>query len=256
MELPPDSVALEEMSYTERYLRYTYATGNEEPYFLTFRGLQRLNLVHLQNKLAQKKSVIWKGKEGTEESINDLTSTLHAYANAIRDYEFLSSLQNVTGSYAEEKRRDLTHAFPEIANLPGDPFNSAYCRLPNQSLLPRDPLRDWLKARLPRRLTYTKREQFLRTDEYLNGEAPEEVSHFIDKLARFMVAFSGGLSLVVPMVIMRVQENLTKSLVTVCVAVVLFAAIISLVLRANNTETVMATAAYAAVLVVFVGTSG
>ncbi|PWY63038.1 hypothetical protein BO83DRAFT_403376 [Aspergillus eucalypticola CBS 122712] len=168
-------------------------------------------------------------------------------ANAIRDYAFFSGLQNVTGSYAEEKRRDLTHAFPEIANLPGDLFNSAYCRLPNQSLLPRDPLRDWLKARLPRRLTYTKREQFLR---------PEEVSQFIDKLARFMVAFSGGLSLIVPMLIMRIQENLTKSLVTVCVAVVLFAAIISLVLRANNTETVMATAAYAAVLVVFVGTSG
>lgn len=71
-----------------------------------------------------------------------------------------------------------------------------------------------------------------------------------------MVAFAGGLSLILPMVIMRIRQSLLKSLITVCVAVVLFAATISLVLRANNTETVMATAAYAAVLVVFVGTSG
>lgn len=71
-----------------------------------------------------------------------------------------------------------------------------------------------------------------------------------------MVAFAGGLSLIVPMLIMRIGENLTKSLVTTSVAVVLFAGITSLILRANNTETVAATATYAAVLVVFVGTSG
>lgn len=58
------------------------------------------------------------------------------------------------------------------------------------------------------------------------------------------------------MLIMRIGENLTKSLVTTSIAVVLFAGITSLVLRANNTETVAATATYAAVLVVFVGTSG
>lgn len=71
-----------------------------------------------------------------------------------------------------------------------------------------------------------------------------------------MVAFAGGLSLIVPMLIMRIGENSTKSLVTTSVAVVLFAGITSLILRANNTETVAATATYAAVLVVFVGTSG
>jgi VIT1/CCC1 family predicted Fe2+/Mn2+ transporter len=165
-------------------------------------------------------------------------------------------LHNLAASHAEEKRQDLTQAFPEIADLPGDPFSSAYRRFPDQSLIPRDPLRDWLNAHLPCRLTYTKNEQHLRTDQYLNGEAPEEISPFVDKLARFLVAFSGGMSLVVPMLIMRIQETLAKSLITVGVAVVFFAAIISLVLHANNTETVTATATYAAVLVVFVGTSG
>ncbi len=78
----------------------------------------------------------------------------------------------------------------------------------------------------------------------------------MDRLARFMVAFAGGLSLVIPMLIMRIRETLTKSLVTVSVSVVLFAAVISMVLHASNTDTVAATATYAAVLVVFVGTSG
>lgn len=77
----------------------------------------------------------------------------------------------------------------------------------------------------------------------------------MDKLARSMVAFTGGLSLVVPIVIRRIGETLVKSLVTVSVSVVLFVAVISIVLRPNNTEIVAATATYAAVLVVFVGTS-
>lgn len=223
---------------------------------MVFRGLQRLNMVNLQNELAKKKGSMWINMTASEDDTRDLSSLLHQYANAIRDYAFFSGLQAITGSHAQEKRRDLTHAFPEIAGLPGDPFNSAYRRLPDQSLIPVDPLRKWLKARLPSRLTYTKREQLFRTDEYLKSEPPEQVSPFVDKLARFMVAFAGGLSLIGPMLIMRIGENLTKSLVTTSVAVVLFSGITSLVLRANNTDTVAATATYAAVLVVFVGTSG
>lgn len=92
--------------------------------------------------------------------------------------------------------------------------------------------------------------------EYFNGLPPDEVSPFVDKVARFLVAFVGGASLVVPMLIMRLPEvSLIKSLVTVSVAVLLFAVVLSLVMRASNTDTMVATATYAAVLVVFVGTT-
>ena len=47
----------------------------------------------------------------------------------------------------------------------------------------------------------------------------------------------------------------TKSLITVSLAVTLFAAMMSIAMRASNTETLVATATYAAVLIVFVGTS-
>ena len=97
---------------------------------------------------------------------------------------------------------------------------------------------------------------YSRTDEYLRGEVPQNVSPFVDKLTRFIIAFMGGATLVVPMLIMTLPStNKTKSLITVSLAVTLFASLCSVVLRPNYTDTVLATIAYAAVLVVFVGTS-
>ncbi len=119
-----------------------------------------------------------------------------------------------------------------------------------------DPLRSLLKRVLPSNLTWTGEEMARDSgSEYRMGETPEDVSPFVDGLARFIVAITGGLSLVVPMLVMRLGETLPKSLTTVSVAVILFSALTSLMFRASNVETLAATAAYAAVLVVFVGTS-
>ena len=158
-------------------------------------------------------------------------------------------------SKASTLERALTRAFPEIAELSGGPFDSRYCNLSADSVIA-DPIRNFLKARLSRRLTYTKEELDSRIDEYLDGLPPQNVSPFVDKMARFIIAFMGGAALVVPMLIMSLPStNKTKSLITVSLAVTLFAAMISLAMRANNTETLVATATYAAVLIVFVGTS-
>ena len=40
-----------------------------------------------------------------------------------------------------------------------------------------------------------------RLDEYLRDEPPQDVSPFVDELARFIIAFTGGAALVVPMLI-------------------------------------------------------
>lgn len=121
-----------------------------------------------------------------------------------------------------------------------------------------DPLRSFLNRVLPRHLTLTDEEKFkFRNTEgrLLLGRDPEGISPFVDTLARFIVAITGGLSLVIPMLVMRLGETLPKSLTTVSVAVLLFSALTSLMFKASNVETLGATAAYAAVLVVFVGTS-
>jgi len=177
-------------------------------------------------------------------------------ATAIKDYAYIQTLNEIAGSPASSRRRDISQAFPEIAELRGDPFNSRYCSLPSGHSIPSDPIRNHLKAFLPRRLTYTKPEMDSRIDEYLHGLPPETVSPFVDRLTRFIIAFTGGAALVIPMLIMSLpSRNSTKSLITVSVAVTLFALMMSVAIRANNSETLVATATYAAVLVVFVGTS-
>jgi hypothetical protein len=79
----------------------------------------------------------------------------------------------------------------------------------------------------------------------------------VDRLARFLVAFLGGAMLVVPMMVMRLPEvTVVKSLVTVGISVLAFAGALSVFFKASNTDTMVATATYAAVLVVFIGVSG
>jgi hypothetical protein len=164
-------------------------------------------------------------------------------------------LSELSTSHSVQRRRDLIHFFEEVGNTPQDPYNSRFCELSTESELLNDPLRNFLKNHLPKKLTWTETEIERRDNEYLDGLPPDQVSSFVDRLARFIIAFIGGASLVVPMLVMSLDQNQTKSLVTTSVAVVLFAVAMSVMFRASNSETLVATATYAAVLVVFVGTS-
>jgi hypothetical protein len=72
---------------------------------------------------------------------------------------------------------------------------------------------------------------------------------------RFFTALLGGLALIVPMLIMAIHENRMKSLITASVCVLLFALGLAWAVPATPQELLGTTAAYAAVLVVFVGVS-
>lgn len=74
-------------------------------------------------------------------------------------------------------------------------------------------------------------------------------------IASTIIAISGGALLIVPMVIMSFDTNRTKSLVTVSCSVLLFGFFLSAVMRSKSSDIFVATATYAAVLVVFVGAS-
>lgn len=177
-------------------------------------------------------------------------------ANAIRDYEYLTRLTPITGSQARRGRLDLERVFGDETYHFTDEGHG-YRRFADPSLLPTDSVRDLLKRYLPRAVAYTKYDILNRTDEYFAGEPPEQVSDFVDRLARFLVAFLGGAMLIVPMMIMRLPEvTIVKSLVTSSISVLLFAGALSVFFKASNTDTMVATATYAAVLVVFVGVSG
>lgn len=168
----------------------------------------------------------------------------------------MRELKEFTGSQAQDKQSDLIEAFPEIGDVPEAPFNSLYCHLPQVPPPMVDPLRLFLKRYLPRRWTYTTQEIIDHNDEFLKRKAPQHISPLVDKLARFLIAFSSGAALVVPMAIMRLHQNTNKSLITTSIAVLLFASALSVGLKVSNETTMVATSTYAAVLVVFVGTSG
>jgi hypothetical protein len=235
-----------------------------------------MNIFNMQNDLAKLKHDIMTTKTAEPEQTESLTKVLHNYststqvqphpsdistnhplpANAIRDYEYLTRLTPITGSQARRGRLDLERVFGDESYQFIDE-GSGYRRFADPSLLPTDNLREILKRHLPRSVTYTKHDIRNRTDEYFGNEPPEQVSPFVDRLARFLVAFLGGAMLVVPMLIMRLPDvTVIKSLVTVSISVLAFAGALSVFFKASNTDTMVATATYAAVLVVFIGVSG
>jgi Family of unknown function (DUF6594) len=90
-------------------------------------------------------------------------------------------------------------------------------------------------------------------DSYLGRVEKQRTLRRADFPKRFVVCIGGGIALIVPMLIMVLDSSLTKSLVTVCVATVLLAVLIAWNSNGEPHELLGATAAYAAVLVIFVG---
>jgi len=84
---------------------------------------------------------------------------------------------------------------------------------------------------------------------------PRKVSLLVDRLARIIVAITGGVFLLVPMIIMTWVTDAHVRLIVVSVAVLWFAISVAVVSKATNQELIGATAAYSAVLVVYVGTT-
>ena len=79
----------------------------------------------------------------------------------------------------------------------------------------------------------------------------QNTSQLADFLTRFLIALIAGVFLVIPLAVLAHQSTTTAHLVTISVSIVLFSFIVSLLTRATNEETMVASAAYAAVLSVF-----
>ena len=120
---------------------------------------------------------------------------------------------------------------------------------------PMDPVRNFLRRRLPVYFTYSEAERSDNNIYYNEGKAPEGMSSTVNNIARFLQSITGGLFLIVPMLIMAFDTSQKKSLITVSLSVFLFALALSFGFKTTNIEALISTATYAAVLVVFVGTN-
>ena len=76
-------VITEKMTYSQRLFHHTYASQNEDAHFIEFRLLQRLNLVQIQNELAQFKGDIWTKMGASQEEMKNLRVTLREYGEAV-----------------------------------------------------------------------------------------------------------------------------------------------------------------------------
>jgi hypothetical protein len=97
--------------------------------------------------------------------------------------------------------------------------------------------------------------QNLNQKTQLEEKRKKQAEAFWHTIRRFGMAVAGGIALIIPVVIMTLYEGLVQSLVTTSLATFLFAIFVTWYSNANEKDILAATAAYAAVLVVFVGTS-
>lgn len=157
--------------------------------------------------------------------------------------------------------------FSSLLSRTDAPLGTDYLALPS-AVQKKDLVREALRKHLLSSWAWSPEEIVARESDYRRDKVdrlpdddpekylPQIYSDIVHGIARFVIAIAGGAALVVPMLIMSFDKSLNKSLITVSISVFVFALFISSVIRAGNQDTLVSTATYAAVLVVFVGTSG
>ena len=83
----------------------------------------------------------------------------------------------------------------------------------------------------------------------------QNTARLAEIITRFLVALLAGAFLVIPLVVLSYQSSSQTHLVTISISIVIFSLLVSLLSKASNEQTMVASAGYAAVLVVFLSNS-
>jgi hypothetical protein len=134
-----------------------------------------------------------------------------------------------------------------------------------------DPLRYVLKRILPQGLTEEDPDDFGgkngpsrdpedgRSRDSVNASTRDNdaqfISPFVDRTARFLIALFGGLLLMGPMIAMSLVTVQNNRIIIASIFVFAFSVFLSFISGASNQEVLAGSAAYAAVIVVFVGSA-
>ena len=177
-------------------------------------------------------------------------------ADLVRDFDYLTRFDEGSFDYLLEDHTEISARgrFPEYNNLPhlGDKLKTVLRVKPAQG----KPLVAFLKRLLPSWFTSTASESAKRKGTYSEGRTPLVPSIAVKALAAAITTFAGGAFIIVPMVVMSFHPSLEKSLATVSISVLAFGFVMDTFIARISSETFLFTATYAAVLVVFVGSSG
>lgn len=174
---------------------------------------------------------------------------LRDYSEAMRNIDYLTGFSSAGHDAAAWQSRPV---IPGMQIQTRDHFD--YVSFP-ASAPGLDQVRSVLKRILPAKHAPNQRYSPARMGKVGLTVSHTEVSRLVNRLAWIIVAITGGVFLLVPMIIMTFATDAHMRLVVVSVAVLWFAVSVALVSKATNQELIAATAAYSAVLVVYVGTT-
>ncbi|KAF2271722.1 uncharacterized protein EI97DRAFT_446390 [Westerdykella ornata] len=183
--------------------------------FLSFGRLHHMNLHYFEVELACELADIVKKKDTDRDQLLRIRTKLRGYSAAIEDYK------RVLKHWQQPFRGELTAYHKHI--LPQD----------FRDLIKDNHRCSWDNAYIP-----------------LRSNNPWAANLF----GRVMAAIFGGVALIAPVLVMTVPDAPVKQLVTTSIAVVIAAIGLALVSQGSWRDILGITAAYAAVLVVFVGT--
>ncbi|CAI7633575.1 unnamed protein product [Penicillium glandicola] len=202
--------------------------------------LQRMVIHELQHQLIMDVKNIERTHEITKASMQDTQNLLTKYntlANAIRDYDFMIDKFKTTAESGEENPFSITAK---------DGLNLYMMRDSGSIMTGFQSQGHYVTQRNPWRST-------------LSGVDPK-THHLKSKQSelwdRLWMGFCGGLALIAPMLLMVLHKDQVTTLATASIATMLFA--VGLAYFGSNLkgqEVLASVAAYAAVLVVFVGTN-
>ncbi|KAK8071945.1 hypothetical protein PG996_005293, partial [Apiospora saccharicola] len=181
----PRAIDAETFDYTD-----SSRTSEETFHFMGFEFLHRLNIVRLQTELISMKDDIFREPK-TRYDHDKLDKLLSKYSNAIRNYNYVHEAHQLDHNTSERRKQRLKHKFSSIVLSPQHtpPFESHYYYLHDNSKHPaHDTLREKLRQMLPSSLSYSANEKIYRRMEFEEGLPPVEISPFVDKLVRLLVA--------------------------------------------------------------------
>ncbi|KAI1382647.1 uncharacterized protein F4822DRAFT_423128, partial [Hypoxylon trugodes] len=218
---------------------------------LSFRGLQLYRIAKLQAELVKKQNTTMKPIDGVPEFGQDATAIadadrregkevdelLQRYADAVRNYETLSQ----TIEFNEDLSYDFLGGNQQFKIIKRT--NNANWKLPS-----------WLATTNPSTvLRYGAGPLGFR--ELDRGRLSQR--NIMERIrSRLHMAAFGGVALIGPVLIMALIPTLTVNLVVASVSTAIFAIILVLFASDSSGKDVLAsTAAYAAVMVVFIGTT-
>ncbi|KAI6899168.1 hypothetical protein KC318_g9309 [Hortaea werneckii] len=201
---------------------------------LNLSTLQRIILHCIQTDLAKSVSAAYREGSLKDMNSNEVKDTLHAYCNAVRDLDYMKAVAErgtEQDLFIIRSSRALEREILKMASLIPD------------HVLPKGKLQPALD----------------RKNRELAGDNSRRYAVKMDarkrRLRRFGMAGCGGLLVIVPVVHMAIVPGRLSSLVTTSAAMIVFAVLVTLGTDRGPNDVLATTAAYAAVLVVFVGLS-